>query len=197
LKRISKFTFYGCDAMKSILLPPRVQILGNECFEFCVCLKSVTFQPDSKLRKIGARTFRECSSLTELIIPASVESIRDDCFDECGPLFPLSFAPPSRIRDLSLPRLDHACQAIPDAVERVLFYTNAHKSIASVLTFGRESKLQEIWSAYGQPNLSVRAFLQVSSPSLKGMRLRLEFDEFYYEMMISCAAGFPTQIGMS
>jgi hypothetical protein len=161
---------------ESIVLLASVEILENGCFDQCMCLELFIFQPDSKMREIVARAFRQCSLLTELTIPASVEDIGYDSFDECRLLFPLNFAPPSRIRDLTLPRLSHACQPIPDGVERLAVLTNLDKFIASLLAFGRESKLQEIWPDYAETTPG-RAFLQLSSPSLKDMRLALRFDE--------------------
>jgi hypothetical protein len=175
LSLIETLAFAKCSTLESVVLPPSVEILENQCFEFCVCLKWVAFPPDSKLREIGVRAFQWCSLLTGLTIPASVEHIDDDCFDECESLFPLSFASPSRLRELSLPRLIHRCQSIPDAVEELTFFTNPDKSIASVLTFGRESTLQEIRRDYRERKVPGRVFLQFSSRSLKGMRLRLEF----------------------
>jgi hypothetical protein len=112
-----------------------------------------------------------------MTIPASVKSICHNSFKGCNLLLPLSFAPPSRIRQLYLPQLSNMSQPIPDGVQRLSFWTNPDKSITSVLTFGRESKLQEICPRYGQAKLPGRAFLQLSSPSLKGLRLRLEFDK--------------------
>jgi hypothetical protein len=164
------------STLQSIVLPASVEILENGCFDQCMCLELFTFPPDSKVREIVARAFRQCSSLTELTIPASVDDIDYDCFDECRLLFPLNFAPPSRLRNLTLPRLSHVCQPIPDGVDRLAFFMNLYKFIAYVLTFGRKSKLQEIWPDYAETTPG-RTFLRLSSPSLKGMRLGLEFDE--------------------
>ena len=62
----------------------KLESIGNECFEYCRKLESITF-PDS-LQSIGGWAFRDCDSLTSIILPESLQSIGDGAFSDCDSL---------------------------------------------------------------------------------------------------------------
>jgi hypothetical protein len=95
LRIIEQFAFAECVSVVSICIPASVENLEDDCFggifpdetdhcdccfRFCISLESITFEKDSKLKKIGERAFPGWISLRSICISASVESIGQKCF---------------------------------------------------------------------------------------------------------------------
>ena len=68
----------GC---KNTVIPNSVTSIGEEAFEHCSGLTSVTI--GSGVKSIGSRAFYGCTGLTSVIIPESVISIGNWAFSEC------------------------------------------------------------------------------------------------------------------
>jgi hypothetical protein len=175
LKSIGKNAFGDCTLLKSIDIPSSVERLGRICFSCCEALTAVNFASDSKLVEITA-AFLECVSLKSFVVPSVVEIIDESSFENCVSLTELIFAPPSHVRQLlSLPPVWPGWHEIPDSVEELAIWIDRDTPSSYRLTFGPESKLKRLrpmrWRVLG------RSFLQVSSRSLKSLRLNLEFDE--------------------
>lgn len=87
---IRAVTAIGNDAFKqneslvSITLPSTITSIGDNAFNNCINLESVTFQGTSQLTVIGDNSFESCYGLSEIIIPNSVTSIGIGAFAACG-----------------------------------------------------------------------------------------------------------------
>ena len=71
----------GC---KNSQIPNSVTSLGDQCFDGCSSLNSITI-PNS-VTSLGDACFFDCSSLTSITIPNSVTSLGDFCFAGCNDL---------------------------------------------------------------------------------------------------------------
>ena len=72
------------NARKTYDIPKGVTSIGDNAFEYCKGLTSVTI-PNS-VTSIGEGAFYECSGLTSVTIPESVTSIGEDAFGSCSKL---------------------------------------------------------------------------------------------------------------
>ena len=72
---------HGCSAT---IIPESVTSIGDNAFEYCTSLTSITL-PES-VTSIGEGAFWGCSSLTAITIPEGVTSIGDDAFSWCTSL---------------------------------------------------------------------------------------------------------------
>jgi hypothetical protein len=165
----------GRDSMSvlaSITLSASVEIIEGGCFRRCNRLMTVTFPPDSKLRRIERQAFWGCSSLEVLCIPSCVEYVGKQCFARCNSLSSLVLSSPCRIRELlDLPPQGIPLNAIPDSVTVLGFSTEEYCIHQYQLTFGRESELARVIT------LAKRSFLSITGRSLKVLRSSLEFDQ--------------------
>jgi hypothetical protein len=84
LCEIGSFTFYLCESLQSISIPPSVCLAGQRCFTTCRSLGSVTFERPSRLATIEGSAFLFCESLNRFLIPASVTAIDDFAFGGSG-----------------------------------------------------------------------------------------------------------------
>jgi hypothetical protein len=82
LRIIGQRAFACCMSLEAICIPASVETLGSMCFGgkigfddilACEALTTVTFEPGSRLREIGAKAFAGCSSLRSIQIPSSIE----------------------------------------------------------------------------------------------------------------------------
>ncbi|WP_455071623.1 leucine-rich repeat domain-containing protein [Prevotella melaninogenica] len=76
--------FNGCSSLTSVTIPNSVTTIGWRAFNGCSSLTSVTI-PNS-VTTIGNGAFRNCSRLTSVNIPNSVTTIRAFAFAECSAL---------------------------------------------------------------------------------------------------------------
>ena len=76
--------FNGCSSLTSVTIPNSVTTIGWRAFNGCSSLTSVTI-PNS-VTIIGGSAFSGCSSLTSVTIPNSVTTIREYTFDDCNSL---------------------------------------------------------------------------------------------------------------
>jgi hypothetical protein len=73
-----------------------IEELCDACFSCQSTLSLVSFEPDSRLRRIGERVFSE-SLLRSITIPSAVEIIGEQCFWCCLELSIVRFEPNSRL----------------------------------------------------------------------------------------------------
>ena len=74
-------TFQNCTSLTSITMPNSVTSIGNNAFSGCSGLTSITI-PES-VTSIGFGAFQGCTNLTSITIPASVTSIGIVAFGGC------------------------------------------------------------------------------------------------------------------
>jgi hypothetical protein len=58
LKEIGQYAFYEC-AIKSIVIPNNIEVIGDWCFSNCSSICEVTFESDSKLKEIHENAFSD------------------------------------------------------------------------------------------------------------------------------------------
>lgn len=69
-------SFRDCKALTSLVIPNRVESIGDRVFENCASLKTLTIEGET-LQSIGEGALRSCSSLKTLTLPESVRSLGD------------------------------------------------------------------------------------------------------------------------
>jgi hypothetical protein len=74
--------FRNCTALKSVILPPNVTIIGRGTFENCKALESVgSF---ANIERIAMRAFAECTSLSIVLDAPRLAIIEDAAFRTSG-----------------------------------------------------------------------------------------------------------------
>lgn len=80
---IIKDIFEANFALKEITIPNGVALIGENAFDSCTFLKSITIDKNSNLESIGFRAFSDCESLESIFIPKNVSDIGDAAFANC------------------------------------------------------------------------------------------------------------------
>ena len=75
---IGYLAFYRCRSLESVTIPTSTTKLGHSLFYECTSLKNVIL--NSGTTELPTYMFYKCSSLTTITIPANVSSFGDDCF---------------------------------------------------------------------------------------------------------------------
>lgn len=99
--------FSDCEALSAISIPVSVEIIGERAFLGCTSLRTITFQPNSKLKTIGNAAFITCP-ITSIEVPASVEYL-ESAFTGCSSLKSVRFQANSKLRTIN----DFAFQSCP------------------------------------------------------------------------------------
>jgi hypothetical protein len=92
--------YFGNDS--DVRIGANVETIGPSSFEKCQFLRSVTFEPASKLKRIGGHAFEGCRSLELVRFGGRCPSLGDFCFCCCDGLreivfhAPSDYVPPSR-----------------------------------------------------------------------------------------------------
>ena len=76
--------FQSCVSLKSITIPESVTSIGSDAFAYCSSLTGVTI-PES-ITSLGDFAFWNCSSLTNITVPENVTSILNYAFCSCSSL---------------------------------------------------------------------------------------------------------------
>ena len=80
---IIKEIFTANFALKQIIIPNGVALIGDHAFDSCTFLNRITIDKDSNLESIGYAAFADCESLTSIFIPKNVSDIGDAAFANC------------------------------------------------------------------------------------------------------------------
>ncbi len=109
---IGEKSFYGCEALISISLPPTVEYIRESSFQNCSNLTTIDLPenlieirnlafagcenlssidfPDT-VTELGWNTFASCKSLTSIVLPASLKGIGEATFKDCSNLVSVTF----------------------------------------------------------------------------------------------------------
>ncbi|MCR5765056.1 MAG: leucine-rich repeat domain-containing protein [Treponema sp.] len=77
------YTFFGCKALKSIVLPPSVTAVGICAFAYCTALNSFS---GKNIITIGQSAFFNCTGLVDFQVPSKTTCIGDSAFQRCSEL---------------------------------------------------------------------------------------------------------------
>jgi hypothetical protein len=87
-KSIGNEAFMDCTSLKTIKLPPNLEIIGYSTFKNCKILKNIDL-PES-LKSIGMNAFENCG-LTNITLSSNIKIINDSCFKNCSSLETIDF----------------------------------------------------------------------------------------------------------
>lgn len=80
------FAFAECSQLENIVFGNDLSEIGNNVFENCTKLKTISFAQKGKLKKIGSNAFHNCTSLVWIQIPETVQEIGEYAFYGCSGL---------------------------------------------------------------------------------------------------------------
>ncbi len=97
--------FYKSTNVENLILPNTLITIGEEMFNPCSSLATVTFENGSQLKTIeggypSSGTFADCTALTSIEIPASVETIEAAAFKGCSSLATVTFEKGSQLKTI-------------------------------------------------------------------------------------------------
>ena len=92
--------FLNNTAITSVVLPDSITSIGENAFNGCESLTSVTFGKNSQLSSIGPGAFNYCYSLESITIPESVTNIGSDAFIYCYGLRSVTFGENSQLTSI-------------------------------------------------------------------------------------------------
>jgi hypothetical protein len=174
---LDRGTFRYCTALRSIRIPPSVEVLGGYCFvnptdsSSVSPLEEISFEPGSRLKTIGGHAFDGCLSLTSICLPASVTQFAGASLWRCG-VRHISIEPGNRhfrITDSFVWDIENRVLVrylgtdtnieIPDEIEGIDDSCFSDRESLSTVSFGTSSKLQWIghwafWHCCGMKSLS-------------------------------------------
>lgn len=92
--------FLDNTAITSVVLPDGITSIGENAFNGCESLTSVTFGKNSQLSSIGPGAFNYCYSLESITIPESVTNIGSEAFNYCCGLRSVTFGENSQLTSI-------------------------------------------------------------------------------------------------
>jgi hypothetical protein len=104
---IEQDAFYGCKSLTNIDIPKYVTYIGPNAFSYCQSLCHINIPHG--VTKIDVCTFLECSSLIYIDIPDSVEEVDYSAFCQCKALKTLIF--PKKLKYIG-ERAFYACESL-------------------------------------------------------------------------------------
>lgn len=78
MKELPEQMFYNRPIIRKVILPSKLESIGNNAFSDCSMLESIHI-PNS-VTKIGDHAFEYCTSLTEAILPDGLTTLERSCF---------------------------------------------------------------------------------------------------------------------
>jgi hypothetical protein len=136
---------FRLDESGALWVSPSVEIIQHEWTEND-SIRSVRFEPNSRLKMIRDWAFRGCRNLASISIPASVEVIDRFSFFECRSLTKVTFARDSRLRYIdgfgkctSLSRIE-----IPASTEKISSLAFSECRSLTEVIFSADSRLREV-----------------------------------------------------
>ena len=105
-REIPEGVFEGCVHLRKLVLPDKIQVIGERTFYKCKELKEVHF-PETVL-KIGEKAFYSCG-IEDLQLPDSIQELGDGAFFKCNSL--KSVILPSSVRKIGQ-KAFHGCNRL-------------------------------------------------------------------------------------
>ena len=81
LREIKRYAFWYCQ-IGDLILPRKLETIGDYAFEYCKNLKLV-FESNSGLKSIGQCAFKDCRSIENLDLPYGLETLGSFAFENC------------------------------------------------------------------------------------------------------------------
>ena len=94
----SYWTFHGCSALRTVLLPDTLPVIGEGMFENCSALEAIAIP--SGVRQIKDFAFSGCTKLASVQFAEGLQSICGEVFESCSQL--RSLALPSTVKTLGI-----------------------------------------------------------------------------------------------
>ena len=145
IKEIGEEAFYNNKNLISIIIPNSVTTIGNNAFEDCSNLTTVTIGENSQLTTIGEYAFYNCSSLTSIYIPSGVTSISEYAFQSCSNLTTVTIGEDSQLTTIEQYAFSNCSSLvsiiIPDSVTTIGNYAFYYCSDLESITIGEDSRL--------------------------------------------------------
>jgi hypothetical protein len=176
LVRIGSFAFSGCCLLTVARIPATVVDIGEVAFGrsrgsgsghdsagTCDALRTVIFQPDSRLGRLAPRLFYAAIALRTIKIPSFVELVGAECFDLCCSLHSVTFEPDSMLASIgdyafrrcvslnhfqfpaSVHRLGKQCFALCYTLDSISFESGSDLAVISEDAFQDCRSLQAIY----------------------------------------------------
>lgn len=150
-------SFYHCEALRSIVIPASVRVVGEDCFLWADSLSSITFESGSQLetietagflatgistitlpktlKTIGNRAFYNCKSLTQVLYEDGIayESIGEEAFGYCK---------------ISIFYIPESCTTIAGADDDTDAFRNCYVSKVGLTIYCGAKAKQSGWGEY-------------------------------------------------
>ena len=144
------------DSITKAVIKSNTTSIGDFAFENCTNLKSVLFEPDSKLKSIGEQAFYSCTNLTDIVIPDGVETIKSVAFSDCTSLTDITI--PSSVTLIDSWAFNQCTN-----LRNVSFEPNSKLKVINNRAFQTCSSLTGITVPSGVETIGEAAFLQCTS----------------------------------
>lgn len=142
---IDMHAFKEATDLESIVIPSRVNFMGQGVFLNATALRSVTFAPGLQLTYIPQSAFDGASSLESIVIPNSIFVINERAFAHATSLASVTFQPDSSLltirEDAFLYATSLSSIAIPASVSTIYGYAFMNATALTSVTFGAGSSL--------------------------------------------------------
>ena len=197
--------FEGCTSLTSIEIPASAETIGENAFNRCKALTTVTFEKGSQLKTIEGGyydkttdcygAFSDCTSLTSIEIPASVETIGSTAFERCTALTTVTFEKGSQLKIIELDtfRSCHSLTSIeiPASVETIGAAAFLNCTALTTVTFEKGSQLKTIWGGHDEfnsPPIYYGAFSYLPNLKIMDMSTCTQVEELGTGAFANCSS---------
>ena len=197
--------FEGCTSLTSIEIPASAETIGENAFNRCKALTTVTFEKGSQLKTIEGGyydkttdcygAFSDCTSLTSIEIPASVETIESTAFKRCTALTTVTFEKGSQLKIIELDtfRSCHSLTSIeiPASVETIGAAAFIYCTALTTVTFEKGSQLKTIWGGHDEfnsPPIYYGAFSYLPNLKIMDMSTCTQVEELGTGAFANCSS---------
>ncbi|MDD7595093.1 MAG: leucine-rich repeat domain-containing protein [Clostridiales bacterium] len=160
VRGIAEGSFWRCDFLTAVSLPPSVRIIAKRAFSTCKRLEAIEL-PDA-VTEIGENAFSDCTALSEVRFGSGLVSISQRAFDGCTALSSVflpegtvflgyrAFGGCTALADITLP-------ASLETVEAQAF--SGCDAVSGVTFNGSRARLDSLLSAGGEELLKAKEII--------------------------------------